>query len=69
MQEQKKEKELRKAKQHLASIGLSYRKAAPLTGVCYQHLCDVLNGHRESRRLLNRIMELSPESAQLAASN
>lgn len=69
MQEQKTEKELRKAKQHLASLGLSYRSAAPLTGVCYQHLCDVLNGHRKSRRLLTRIMELRAESAQLAATN
>jgi hypothetical protein len=58
MQAQKTTKELRKAKQYLAEIGLSYRAAAPLAGVTYQYLSDVLNGHRTSQRLLNKIMSL-----------
>lgn len=59
MQAQKTPKELRKAKAHLAEIGLSYRKAAPLTGVTYQYLSDVLNGHRVSIRLTRKIMALT----------
>jgi predicted transcriptional regulator len=47
------------AKAKLKNMGLSYRKAAPLLGVTYPHLSYVLNGHRESRRLLKAISELS----------
>lgn len=50
-----------KAKELLKKKGWSYRKAAPVLGVCYQHLSDVLNGQRESRRILNAIQEL-PEA-------
>lgn len=48
------------AKRRLKEVGLSYRSAAPRLGVCYQHLCSVLNGRRESQRLLKKIEELSP---------
>jgi phytoene/squalene synthetase len=51
-------REVANAKQYLAEIGLSYRAAAPLAGVTYQYLSDVLNGHRTSQRLLNKIMSL-----------
>jgi hypothetical protein len=50
------------AKRSLKRRGWSYRRAAPLLGVTYQHLCLVLNGRRESVRLIRRIEEL-PESA------
>lgn len=46
------------AKRHLKQNHWSYRNVAPVLGVTFQHLCMVLNGHRESRRLLNRIAEL-----------
>ena len=38
--------------------GWSYRVAAPLLGVTYQHLSDVLNGNRQSLRLLKKIRGL-----------
>lgn len=50
------------AKSHLRATGWSYRTAARRLGVCYQHLCYVLNGHRESRSLLQRVLEL-PKAA------
>ena len=40
------------------SKGWSYRAAAPVLGVTYQHLCLVFNGHRHSRRLLAAIAAL-----------
>jgi transcriptional regulator with XRE-family HTH domain len=46
------------AKRHLKQNHWSYRNVAPVLGVTFQHLSMVLNGHRESRRLLNRIAEL-----------
>ena len=46
------------AKAHLRAAGWSYRTAAPRLGVTYQHLCYVLNGQRESRRLLANIIRL-----------
>jgi hypothetical protein len=49
---------LTNAKLHLADLGLSYRVAAPMVGVTYQHLSDVLNGHRRSLPLLVRVMAL-----------
>jgi hypothetical protein len=49
---------LRDAKQHLKDAGLSYRTAAPKLGITYQHLNLVLNGHRQSRRVLQQIMSL-----------
>lgn len=47
-----------KAKKTLKRGGWTYRKAAPVLGVSYQHLSDVLNGHRYSRRLLVKVAEL-----------
>ena len=48
------------AKQHLKSLGWSYRRAAPLLGVTHIHLAYVLNGQRQSRRLLSEISEMGP---------
>jgi len=45
-------------KQTIKAKGWTYRTAAPELGVCYQHLCLVLTGNRESRRLLKRISAL-----------
>ena len=42
----------------LKNKGWSYRSAAPALGVSYQHLCMVLNGRRDSRRLLIAIHSL-----------
>ena len=47
------------AKHKLKTAGLSYRRAAPLLGVTYQHLCLVLTGKRQSRRLLEAIEDLN----------
>lgn len=41
----------------LAARGLSYRTLAPELGVTYQHLCLVLNGHRESARVLRAVRQ------------
>ena len=46
------------AKHKLKKMRMPYRKAAPVLGISYQHLSDVLNGHRESRRLLQAIAKL-----------
>jgi hypothetical protein len=46
------------AKATLKRHGWSYRKAAPFLGVGYVHLSRVLNGQRESRRLLAAIAAL-----------
>ena len=54
------------AKRLIKARGWSYRRAAPVLGVTYQHLSEVLNGRRASRRLLSRIASLpvSPEAAR-----
>lgn len=46
------------AKQKLSQKGWSYRRAAMQLGTSYQHISEVLNGHRDSRALLARIEEL-----------
>lgn len=46
------------ARRHLKARGWSYRTAAPVLGVCYQHLALVLTGRRESRRLLSAISKM-----------
>lgn len=46
------------AKKALKSKGWTYRTAAPQLSVTYQHLSEVLNGNRESRRLMLRIKQL-----------
>lgn len=56
------------AKFKLKELKLSYRKAAPLLGVTYQHLCWVLNGRRKSKSLLQAISDLPSPNSQLPAS-
>jgi hypothetical protein len=46
---------LKNHKEHLKTLGWSYRAAAPILGITYQHLCLVLCGHRTSQRLLAKI--------------
>jgi lambda repressor-like predicted transcriptional regulator len=46
------------AKRTLKAKGWSYRSAAPVLGVCYQHLAAVLTNRRESQRLLAKIEQL-----------
>lgn len=53
------------AKHTLKARGWSYRRAAPQLGVTYQHLSEVLNGKRNSRRLLAKIEQL-PDHARAA---
>jgi hypothetical protein len=48
------------AKRSLKSKGWKYRTAAPYLGVTYQHLSEVLNGKRQSRRLISAIQDLPP---------
>jgi plasmid maintenance system antidote protein VapI len=50
-------------KRLLAAKGWSRRAAAPLLGVHVSHLDLVLNGHRTSRRLLDRIEALHPRQS------
>lgn len=47
-----------KARRHFHAHGWSYRSAAPVLGVSYQHLSQVLNGERQSRRLINAVLSL-----------
>lgn len=54
-----------RAKETLARKGYSQRQAAPLLDVSPEHLNRVLNGHRESARLLAAIEEL-PERKEAA---
>lgn len=54
-----------RAKVTLKNRNWSYRTAAPEVGVSYQHLSEVLNGRRQSKRLLCRIMGL-PERVVVA---
>lgn len=49
-----------RAKARLKELGWSYRRVAPLLGVRFEHLCLVLNGHRDSLRLLAAIEDLPP---------
>jgi len=46
------------AKKALKSKGWTQRTAAPHLSVTYQHLCLVLNGKRESRRLILAVHRL-----------
>lgn len=47
-----------RAKAYLKATHRTYRSAAVELDVSYQHLSDVLNGRRQSRRLVNRILAL-----------
>jgi transcriptional regulator with XRE-family HTH domain len=53
------------AKVTLKERGWTYRSAAQVLGITYQHLSYVLNGHRESRRVLAAI-ERIPEREKAA---
>ncbi len=55
------------AKQVLTDRGYTYRQAAPLLGVTYQHLSEVLNGHRQSASLLRRISDLPSRETKVEA--
>jgi hypothetical protein len=50
--------DLELTKQNFKAKGWSYRAAAPVLGVTYQYLCDVLNGRHSSIRLTARIEAL-----------
>ncbi len=45
-------------KRELKKKGYTYRTAATKLDRAYQHLSEVLNGHRQSRTLLRRIAAL-----------
>jgi hypothetical protein len=47
-------------KRELKNKGWSYRAAAAASGRTYQHISDVLNGHRQSLRLLCVLHALPP---------
>lgn len=53
--------EVRRARQHLRRNGWTQTAAAARFGVTREHLSLVLNGHRESRRLLDAVLAL-PEN-------
>jgi hypothetical protein len=57
------------AKTHLKQMGWSYRSAAPLLGIRYEHLSRVLNGERVSKRLLDAVMSMPPRQAQIPSSS
>jgi len=52
---------VKRARAALTAKGWSYRNAAPVLDVTWQHLAQVLTGRRESERLLRAIQEL-PET-------
>lgn len=47
-----------RARKHFYAAGWSYRSAAAVLGVSYQHLCQVLTGERQSRRLITAVLAL-----------
>ena len=52
--------EIRAAKAILKARGWTYRTAGPALGVSHPHLSQVLNGHRQSRRLIAAIEVIQP---------
>lgn len=56
-------KEVGAARRALKRAGYTYHEAAHALGVSYGHLAMVLACHRESKRLLAAILELSPREA------
>jgi hypothetical protein len=60
---------VRAARKHFYAMGWSYRAAAQVLGVGYQHLAYVLNGHRESRRLLAAVRALPPRPSAATPSS
>lgn len=59
MQVENVSEKLSKSKEKLEILGLSIRAAAPLLGCSFQHLAEVLRGRRESKRLLEKINNLT----------
>lgn len=55
------------AKVTLKKRGWTYRAAAPVLGVTPYHLTQVLNGHRESLRLLTAISAIPLRNNQPTA--
>lgn len=51
------------ARWHLRDHGWSYRTAAPVLGVHYSHLAQVLTGTRKSRQLCEAILTLPRRAA------
>ena len=51
-------------KKELRRKGWSYRQAAPVLGVHWEHLYMVANGIRKSRRLALKILELPQAPAR-----
>lgn len=51
-------KQVAAARRHFQASGWSYRTAAPRLGRSYQHLCEVLNGRRQSKSLIQEILKL-----------
>jgi predicted XRE-type DNA-binding protein len=52
------------AKNKLKTLGWSYRTVAPVLGVRHEHLSHVLNGHRQSLRILRAIETLQPSGRE-----
>jgi hypothetical protein len=50
--------EIERAKITLKAKGWSNRAAAQELGCCWTHLSKVLNGHRQSNRLIRAILDL-----------
>lgn len=53
-------REVAAARRHFFAGGWSYRSAAPVLGVTYQYICQVLTGRVQSRRLTAAIRNLPP---------
>lgn len=51
--------EVWRARIHLQKMGWSYRKAGPVLGCTYAHLCYVLTGKRVSASLVERVLALT----------
>lgn len=51
-------------KEHLRMKNHTYRSAAQVLGVSYQHVCYVLNGQRESEPLCQRIQRIPRRAAR-----
>lgn len=53
------------AKEILRARGWTYRAAGPVLKVRFEHLSRVLNGQRQSARLLQRIEDIPPAAADV----
>jgi transcriptional regulator with XRE-family HTH domain len=61
----KRPREVQEARNEIRRKGWNQKSAALLIGVSRQHLNWVLNGHRQSKRILNALKEL-PENPRPA---